>query len=136
MQAVLFRDLAYAGGYSLAVEHQSPRGFVAQHHVFGHGERRHQHEMLVHHANPLANGVGGALDVDTLTVNVDFSLVRRIKPVEDIHQRAFSGAVFTQQGMDFTFFQGQIDVVVGQNARKTFGDTTKFKNWGHNSLSV
>ena len=54
-----------------------------------------------------------------------------IEPVEDVHQRALAGAVFSQQGVDLPLLQGQVDVVVGQHAGETFGDVAQLENWGH-----
>ena len=51
-----------------------------------------------------------------------------IQAVQDIHQRGFAGAVFTQQGMDFALAQVEIDIVVGQHAREMLGDAFGFEN--------
>jgi hypothetical protein len=42
---------------------------------------------------------------------------------EDLHQRAFAGAVFAHQGMHFAAPQIEIDIPKGDDAGKGFGDS-------------
>ena len=78
--------------------------------------------MLVHHTNPLADGVGGAVDLRGLTADNNLPLVGMIQPVQNVHQRALACAVFSQQGVDLSLFQSQVDVITGQHAGKLLGD--------------
>ena len=46
------RQLRYMRPRSAEVENPAPGNFVAQNEVLQHGQRRHQHEVLMHHAYP------------------------------------------------------------------------------------
>ncbi len=59
--------------------------FGAEHHVFKHAERRHQHEMLVHHANAVADRLFRRADAHGFAVDANFSCVRFVEAVEDRH---------------------------------------------------
>ncbi len=77
----------------------------AQYHILGHGHHRHQHEVLVHHANAMGDGVTGAVDADLLSPDQDVALIGGIEAVEDVHQRGLAGSILAQQGMYFSLLQ-------------------------------
>jgi len=83
---------------------------------------------------PWAMASLGLLISAFFAADVDFSLIGGIEAVEDVHQRRLAGAVFAQQGMDLAWFQRQVDMVIGQNARKSLGNATQFQNRGHSRL--
>ena len=83
------------------------------------------------HANAVGNRVVGAANLDRLPIDQDLTRVALVKAVEDLHQRAFARAIFAQQGVDLAGLDGQIDLVVGQNAGEAFGDFAHFKQWRH-----
>ena len=56
-------------------------------------------------------------------IDGDFAFVRLVQTIENIHQSGLAGAIFPQQCVDFPFLQGKIHVVVGEHARKLFGDS-------------
>jgi len=101
-------------------------GFHTQHHVFRDGENRHQHEVLVHHADAQTDRIVGLVNLRLLAADKDFAGIGLIQSVEDVHQRRFAGAVFAQQGVDFPLFQRQVNVVVGEHAGEGFGDPAEF----------
>jgi len=73
VQAVLRRDFAHL---PLGLGHVEEAPAVQpQDDVFGDGEGLHQLEMLVNHADPQANRVGGGMDGDRLTFDQDLSFV-------------------------------------------------------------
>jgi len=51
-----------------------------------------------------------------------------VQTVDDIHQRRLACTILAQQGQDLPFIQGQIDVVIGQDARKSLGHANDFKD--------
>ena len=84
--------------------------------VLGDGQRLEQREMLEHHADAQALRVAGVLDGDLLAFPDDLAFVGLDHAVDDLHQRAFAGAVFAQQRVDLVALDGERDVVVGQAA--------------------
>ena len=103
---------------------------VAQQDVLGDGEDRHEHEVLVDHADAAGDGVGRAGDLDRLAVEQDLALVRRGEAVEDVHQRGLARAVLAEQRVDLARADGQVDVVVGQDARVALGDAAHLERRG------
>lgn len=57
----------------------------------------------------------------------DAALVQRKHAGEDIHQRGFPGAVFPQNGVNFTLIDGEGNVIQHGNAVKGFADTLHFE---------
>ena len=78
--------------------------------------------MLMHHTNARSNSVTRAFKCHGLTVDDDLSLVRLVHPVQDVHQRGLSRAVFSEQGMDVPLLDRQIDRVVSSERAKPFRD--------------
>ena len=65
-----------------------------------------------------------------IPVDQYFTRIRFVQPVQDVHQRGLAGAVFAQQGVDFSLAQVEIYLVIGQHTRELFGDAFCFKdNW-------
>ena len=50
-----------------------PSGLLTEHDVLGHGEGLHEHEVLVHHADPEGDGVARRADADSLSVDEHLS---------------------------------------------------------------
>ena len=84
--------------------------------------------MLVHHADVQRRGVVGVLYFDLLAIFLDYALLRLIEPEQHAHKRAFAGAVFTQQCVNFSALQLQGDVVVGNDARELLGYVEHFND--------
>ena len=61
--------------------------------------------MLVHHADAERGGIVRVLDGHDLAVLFDDALLRLIKAEKNRHQRRFSRAVFTEQGVDLALFE-------------------------------
>ena len=78
----------------------SGAAFGAEHHVLEHGERRHQHEMLVHHADAVADRLARATDAHGFAVDADLAGVGLVEAVEDRHQRRLAGAVLADDAVD------------------------------------
>jgi hypothetical protein len=56
------------------------RRLDAQHHVLGHREDRHQHEVLVHHADARVDRIARAVEDHRLAVDQDLALVGAVEP--------------------------------------------------------
>ena len=97
-------------------------GLEPEHDVLGDGQRLHQHEVLVHHADAQVDRLARALDVDHRAVDDDLTRVGAEQPVRDVHQRRLSGAVLAEKRDDLAAVNVERDVVDGENSRKTLGD--------------
>ena len=116
------------------VDQESIDHFVAKDDVFGDGQGRYQHEMLMDHAEPAFDGVVGTVDLDDVAVEQNLAFIGAIEPVQHVHQGRFAGAVFAQKRMNLTCFEGEIDGVCGGNPREAFGEVTHFEYWWHIQL--
>ena len=94
----------------------------AEHDVLGHREHRHQHEVLVHHADAGADGVAGAVEMGRLAVDEDLALVRPVEAGEHVHQRRLAGAVLAEQAEHLAGADGEVDGVVGDQITEALGD--------------
>ena len=68
--------------------------------------------MLVHHADPLLDGVAGAAEADAFAAEIDLPVIRLIKAIENIHQRRLAGAVLSHNGMHFALFHLELHIVI------------------------
>jgi hypothetical protein len=94
----------------------------AQQHVSH--QDRHQHEVLVDHADAASYGVGGAGNPDRLPVQQDLPGVGPGQTVQDVHERRLAGAVLTQERVNLAPADVEIDMVVGDDARIALGDAS------------
>ena len=97
-----------------------------QNDVVQHREALHQLKVLVHHADAQGVGIIGVVDGDNFPILPDKALLRLIQAEQDAHQRGLTGAVFPQQGVDFTPAQLQGHIVVGDNSRESLGNVHHF----------
>src|SRR6185312_5715076 len=131
----LRRDAVDLLARGLEVEPAAKRRlFVAQHDVLGNSEHGDQHEVLVHHADAGCHGVSGTREVLHDVIEQDLALVGLVEAVEHVHQRGLARPVLAEQAVDLTGFDGQIDVVVGDEAAKPLRYSTKFEL--HDSQSI
>jgi hypothetical protein len=82
----------------------------------------------MHHADAGGDRVTGALDSYRLAVDQDLSLVRLQQSVEDIHQGGLARTVLAEQGVNLPGFDGQVDVVIGDQVAETLGDAAQFES--------
>ena len=107
----------------LAVEEDAVgHRLLAEEDVLGDGEHRHEHEVLVDHADAAGDRVGRPVDRDGRAVEQDLALVRDGQPVQDVHEGRLAGAVLAEQGVDLAGPQVEADVVVGEHAGIAFRD--------------
>ena len=78
--------------------------------------------MLVHHADAEPDGVARAGDVDGLPVDHDLARVGVNQAVQDVHKGRLARAVLAHKGMDLAMADAEVDVIVGEHARKLLGD--------------
>ena len=123
LQTVFFRkrNHLFPGLLLLKEAHGTDR-LHAHDDVVQHSETLHQLEMLVHHADSQGVGVVRIVDFDFFSVLFDGAFLRLVQAEEHTHQRGFPGTVFAQQRVDFSMAQLQGDIIIGDDARKTFGD--------------
>jgi len=81
---------------------------LPQHNVLCDGERWHQHFMLVNHANAFFDGIMQARNFYRLVLDTNFPFIRLIKALQDIHECRFASAIFSQESVNFTSFQGKL----------------------------
>ncbi len=110
--------------FCLVKEDRAAHGFLAEQDVVRDGQDRHQHEVLVDHADAAVDGIGRVFDVDDLAIEQDLTLVRFGQAVEDVHERRLAGAVLAQQGVDLARLHVEVDAVVGDHAGIALGDAT------------
>ncbi len=78
--------------------------------------------MLKHHGDAQCARLCGAGDVNPFAVEFDVARVRLDNAVDDLDQGGFTGAVFSQQGLDLPAADTHADVIIGQAARIGLGD--------------
>ena len=103
---------------------------MPEHDVLCDGEDGDEHEVLVHHADPGAHRVAGALEVLHVIVEEDHALVGGVQAVEDIHERRLARAVLAQQAVDLSRLDDEIDAVVGDEGAEPLGDPAEFELHG------
>ena len=123
LQAVALGQFAdVAAGAPPVDPAERPGALHAEGDVFRHGEYRHQHEVLVHHADAGLDRAAGRAEVLRLAVQQDLALVRLGQPVQDVHQGGLARAVLAEQRVDLARFHGQVDVIVGHEAAEALRD--------------
>ncbi len=96
--------------------------FAAKHDIFQNGEIGHQHEMLMHHADPLADGIGRIADGGGLAIDPDGAAVGAVKAVKNADEGGFAGTVLADNPVDMARHDCQADVPVRVNVTKTLVD--------------
>ena len=97
----------------------------AEHDVLEDGEVVGEHEVLEDHADARVDRVGGAAQGQRLAVDGDGALVGLLHAVEDLHQRRLAGAVLPDDRVDGAAPDGDLDVLVGDDAREALGDAVQ-----------
>ena len=110
------------------IQHDTLPGLRAQDNVFRHRKGLDQHEVLVHHADARRDSVTGCTHIQLLSINDDVAGGGLVQAVKLVHQRGFSRAVFTQDRVDLTLMDRQIDTVIGGKVAEFFHDIAHFDN--------
>ena len=116
--------LGIGHGLPLKVAHRhalQERG-LADRVVLGHRQGRHQHEMLVHHADTVGERLLRAIDGHGAAVDEDAPAVGPVEPVQDVHERRLAGAILSQQGVDLAGADVDRHAVVGDDVAEPLRD--------------
>ena len=97
----------------------------AEQHVLQHGERLDQHEVLVDHADPGADGILGAGDAPFLAIDQDGAGIGLVVAVDDVHQGRFAGAVLADDAVDAAGRDAQRDRLVGVDGAEALVDAAQ-----------
>ena len=76
----------------------------------------------MHHPDSGVDCVLGGPEVRRCAVDSDVAFVGADHPVDDLHQRRFSGPVLSHDGVNLTRGDRQLDVIVGNYPRIPLGD--------------
>ena len=96
---------------------------VAKDDVLGHGERRNEPEVLVHHADPRVERVARGVEMHELAVELDLPLVRAVEAREDVRERRLAGAVLSEQRVHLAGAGLERHIVVRDDAREPLADS-------------
>ena len=72
---------------TLVEEYPTACGLGSEDDVLGNGHHRHEHEVLMHHADPTRDRVARRREGGEFASDRNRSPVGRIEPVEDVHER-------------------------------------------------
>ena len=86
---------------------------VAEHHVLGDAQRRHEHEVLVDHPDAERDRVPWPADPHLAPADADGARVGAVQAVEDVHERGLAGAVLAHEGVDLAFADGEVNAAEG-----------------------
>jgi hypothetical protein len=89
----------FGPGRGDAVLQQRP-ALGAQHHILQHGEGGHQHEVLMHHADPQPDRIRRIVDPHRFAVDLDPPAIRGVEAVENAHQRRLARPVLADNAVD------------------------------------
>ena len=109
---------------------QAPAGLGPQHHVVQRAQRVHEHEVLVHHADAQGNRLAAAGDARGLALDLDLARIGLVEAVEDGHQRALAGAVFTDDAVHSAGGHAQLHVAVGLHGAEALVDVAHLDRRG------
>src|SRR5687767_2634106 len=112
-QFEFFRQFADFRGGGVYVKSNYIAGFSAKDDVLGYRHRVDQHEVLMDHADAEGNSVMWGVDFVRRTVNQDFAFIGCIKAVGDAHGGRLAGAILTNNGVNGSRFNLDVDVIVG-----------------------
>jgi len=102
-------------------------GLATEDDVVGDREDRDKHEVLVHHADSLGNGVLGVANDHDPVVDEYLAAVRRDHPVEHVHQRGLARAVLSEQAVNLSRLDDEVDILVGRERTEVLGDRSEFQ---------
>jgi len=102
--------------HPLPVDQPEPIGRLpAEEDILGDGQRRHDRQFLVDHADAARLRLGRSVEPYGLTAKDEDAIVRRVHAGKDLHQRALASAVLPDETVNLA---GQeIEVDLGQRDR-------------------
>src|ERR1700722_6257846 len=121
-EAIFALELGELGANLLGAARQQSAALGAQHDIFQNRQRLHQHEMLMHHADAMADRLARRGNAHRRAIDANFAGVRFIEAVEDRHQGRLAGAVLADDAVDDSALDAQVHVAVGVNRAESFVD--------------
>jgi hypothetical protein len=83
--------------------------------------------MLMYHPNTASNGITRGMELHRLIMYQDPTLIWTMQSIQNIHEGRFSGAILANHGMNLSLSHVQRNLVVCDNAGKTFGNVVKLQ---------
>ena len=114
--------------FAVVEDDAAGRGLGREHDVLRHRHHGDEHEVLVHHADPVPDRVLRGVERHGLAADKDLALVVPVEAVEDVHQRRLAGAVLPQQRVHLPAAEVEVDVVVGDDAREALRDPAELED--------
>src|SRR5437016_9079158 len=110
------------------IERQGRSRFRAEDDVLGHGQRPHQHEVLVHHADAEPNRVARRADLAHLPIDEDVAAVRCVEAIRDAHGRRLARAVLADDCVDGARGDGDVEMIIGQHGAEALRDAAQLES--------
>ncbi len=108
----------------------------AERDVFQHRQRLEQREMLENHANAEAAGGTRIGDSDRRAVEQNLALVRRLDPINHLHEGRLACPVLAEQRVNLAGLDLEVDVFVGAHAGKRLADANQLQSQGSFNLHL
>ena len=115
-------------GRVVVEQHLLAGRLVREDDVLRHRHHRDQHEVLVHHPDPGLDRVAGRAHPRRRALDSNLSLLGRVEPVEDVHQRRLARPVLAEERVNLAPPEVEADVVVGNDAREALRDPAELEN--------
>ena len=116
------RQIQHPAARLCDIDHPELARLSAEHDVAHDAHRRHQLEVLVHHADAAGDGVVRARQLDHLVGNHDLARIGPVQTEQHIDERALAGAVLAEQRQDPAGPQLDRDVVVRHDRAEALRD--------------
>ena len=127
----LVADVALYLAQPFAVALEADRRRRGEQDVLRHGERPHQLEMLVNHADALPGRIARPGEAHRVVVHQQLPGFGRIEPGRDVHERRLARAVLPQQRMHLAPARGEVGVGQRGEAVEGLADAGEFQCVGH-----
>ena len=117
-------------------DESQPGRLVAEHHVLGDAEPRHQVQFLVDGGDPgLVGGLGRA-ERGRLAGEADLAGVRAVRPGQHLDQRRLAGPVLTEQAVHLAGVDVEVDPVKGADPGELLDDASHRQQRRHGSSHI
>ena len=104
-KTIFFRQSNYFFARLLFPKQSSFCGFHSENNVVQNRKAFHKFEVLVYHTDSQGIRIVRVIYGNTFPVFVNLPLLRLIQPEKHTHQSGFSRTIFSEQRMDFPFFE-------------------------------
>ena len=105
--------------------------FFTHYDIFRYGQMVHQHEMLVNHLDPKADGSLRRAHGHLLPLKPDLAGLWGVHTIDHFHECGFSRTVFAEQRDHTSFFTSQAHMVVRDQIAESHGDIPDFQQGFH-----